>query len=233
MGSTVRLHGVTLGYGQGPQRFPVIDDLSLTVLAGRSLALVGPSGSGKSTLLNIISGLATTDAGEVHIDDIRVDGMTAPQRCDLRRSRIGFVFQAFHLLPHLSAVENAALGSLVRGTGWPEALRRASVALGEVGLAHRMSHRPAELSGGEQQRVALARVLSGAPGLVLADEPTGNLDPAAAELVLATLMRLRDLMDATIVVATHSPVVAAFADERLELAGVAGAHQGGATPPGV
>lgn len=137
--------------------------------------------------------------------------MSFGEACDLRRAKVGFVFQAFHLLPHLSALENAALGGIVRGINRGESLRAASVALGEVGLSHRAEHKPAELSGGEQQRVALARVLAGRPSLVLADEPTGNLDPAATELVVAQIARLHELSGATVLLATHSVPVASIA----------------------
>lgn len=218
MGSAIRLADVTVEYDtRKGARLRVLDSLSLAVEPGSSLAVIGPSGSGKTTILNVLSGLVSPSSGSVLVGDTRVDALSPAEGCDLRRREIGFVFQAFHLLPHLSAIENVAIGAEVRGTTRSAALALAAEALAEVGLAHRQHHRPAELSGGEQQRVALARVLAGRPSLVLADEPTGNLDPAASEMVVQLLARLRDLIDATVVVATHSPLVAALAGARLDL----------------
>jgi len=189
----------------------------MQVASGEVVAIVGPSGSGKSTLLNVVSGLVPVTTGSVVVDDVRVDQLDSAARCDLRRDRIGFVFQAFHLLPHLTALENAAIGAEVRGIHRREAQVKAAAALAEVGLAHRQHHRPAELSGGEQQRVALARTLTASPSLLLVDEPTGNLDPAATDLVIALLRHLHELTNATVLVATHAPTVAALASRRIAI----------------
>lgn len=217
MGARVSLDHVTIGYGAGDSAITVVNDLSLHVDPGGSIALLGPSGSGKSSVLNVVSGIIRPKSGMVTVDETRIDLLTVSGACDFRRSCIGFVFQAFHLLPHLDALENAAIGALVQGVSRHTAKVRAVAALSEVGLGHRTKHRPAELSGGEQQRVALARVLAAQPSLVLADEPTGNLDPAATELVIELLLRLRTLTGATVLVATHSPLVASSCDAAIAL----------------
>lgn len=172
-----------------------------------------------SSLLNVMSGLVRPSSGSVRVGGARVDQLNKDEACDLRRAQIGFVFQAFHLLPHLTAAENVRLGAEISGSSGKDANDLARMALHEVGLEHRASHRPAELSGGEQQRVALARAFAAQPQLILADEPTGNLDPAATELVISMLDHLRVLMDVTVVLATHSMEFAQVAGQRLALDG--------------
>jgi putative ABC transport system ATP-binding protein len=218
MGSTVMFEEVGLIFsGRGDRRVTILDAFSYCVSPGSITAIVGPSGSGKSSVLNLACGLVRPTSGRVVVDETNVTRLSFERCCDLRRHHVGFVFQAFHLLPHLTAVENVALGSAIRGRSSAGAAQEAEEALREVGLAHRAHHRPSELSGGEQQRVALARVLAGKPDLLLADEPTGNLDPAATELVIAQLKRLHELTGTTVLLATHSPAVAAIADAAIEL----------------
>ena len=222
MGSRVVLADVAVQFKAKGHIVDVVSGIAASIPAGGSLAITGPSGSGKSSLLNVMSGLVRPSHGTVLVGEVRVDRLTVDEACDLRRQEIGFVFQAFHLLPHLSAVENIRLGALIGGYPTMEADSLARTALHEVGLDHRADHRPAELSGGEQQRVALARAFAAQPQLVLADEPTGNLDPAASELVVSMLDRLRLLTDATVVVATHSVELAEQAQQKLVLAGANG-----------
>jgi len=175
----VRLVGVTRFFSATQ---PILKDLSLVLLPGERVALQGESGVGKSTLLNLIAGLDVPDAGTIEIAGRRIDNLSTAERTLFRRTELGFVFQAFHLLPHLSALQNTMLPVMLAGT--PEALarKRALTILDELGIAARAEAKPGELSGGEQQRVALARALVHRPKLVLADEPTGNLDPATARL---------------------------------------------------
>ncbi|KAA0218868.1 MAG: ABC transporter ATP-binding protein, partial [Proteobacteria bacterium] len=165
----------------------VLDGVDLNVRRGERVALLGESGSGKSTLLHLIAGLEPVDAGMVRVAGTEVSALDADAAASFRRSAIGFVFQAFHLLPHLDAARNVAVPLLLNGVAAPAALERATAMLARVGLAGRASAWPRELSGGEQQRVALARALVHAPALVLADEPTGNLDPSTAAQALALI----------------------------------------------
>ncbi len=195
----------------------VLRDLDLSVARGSIVALRGESGSGKSTLLNLIAGLEPCDGGTIRIDGTPIDG-TDPDTCAaIRRSTLGFVFQAFHLIPHMDAAHNVAVALLLNGVAAPAALVRAERALADVGLAGRGDAMPAELSGGEQQRVALARALVHGPALLLADEPTGNLDPASAEAALALLARRVREHAAAMLLVTHSEHAAAIADRRLRL----------------
>jgi len=195
----------------------VLDDLALAVAAGEYVAIVGESGSGKSTLLNLIAGLDRPDAGSVRIDGIDVAALSDTERTLTRRAKLGFVFQAFHILPHLTVLQNVELPLVLLGAEPAMRAARAAEMLAAVGLAGRESSMPAELSGGELQRVAVARALVHRPALVLADEPTGNLDPDTADVVLDLLAREVRSRGAAGVLVTHSHVAAARADRVLRL----------------
>ena len=170
------LHGISRQFHQGDSALDVLKGAELAVWAGESVALVAPSGAGKSTLLHIAGLLEHPDAGEVYIDTVATSRLPDIQRTQIRRNDIGFVYQFHHLLPEFSALENVMLPQMIRGLSRVEAAERATELLSYLGLKDRLSHRPAELSGGEQQRVAIARAVANAPRLLLADEPTGNLD---------------------------------------------------------
>ena len=195
----------------------VLDGLCMRVARGERVALLGESGSGKSTLLNVIAGLEPIDAGTVCVSGTMVSALDADQAALLRRASIGFVFQAFHLLPHLDAARNVAVPLLLNGVAPGAALEQASAMLERVGLGGRAGAWPRQLSGGEQQRVALARALVHGPSLVLADEPTGNLDPDTAAQALALIASLVDASGAALVMVTHSAQAAAIAHRRLRL----------------
>ena len=195
----------------------VLRNLDLDVQRGSIVALRGESGTGKSTLLNLIAGLDACDAGTIRLDGAPVDGSDPDAGAALRRSLLGFVFQAFHLIPHMDASHNVAVPLLLNGLHARDALAQAERALGDVGLAGRGGAMPAELSGGEQQRVALARALVHGPSMLLADEPTGNLDPATADAALALLARRVREHGAAMLLVTHSEHAAEIADRRLRL----------------
>lgn len=210
----VRLAGVTRAYQPGR---PLLQDLDLILIEGERVALQGESGVGKSTLLNLIAGLDVPDAGIIEVAGQRIDKLGAAERTLFRRTALGFVFQAFHLLPHLSALQNAMLPLMLAGVGEASSRKQALTMLDELGVVARAYAKPGELSGGEQQRVALARALVHHPKLVLADEPTGNLDPATAKLALDLLLAQCARHGITLLMVTHSPETAALADRRLLL----------------
>lgn len=191
--------------------------VSLAVERGEHVAVMGSSGSGKSTLLNLLGALDRPTAGEVRFLGRDVQTMSDRELAELRNRRIGFVFQSFHLLPRLTALDNVVLPLVYRSTGRRERQRRAEDALRSVGLADRMDHRPTQLSGGQQQRVAMARAIVTEPDLVLADEPTGNLDTVTGEGVLDLLGRLHDERGTALVVITHETAVAARASRTIAL----------------
>lgn len=195
----------------------LLDAVSMRIAPGESVALLGESGTGKSTLLNLVAGLEPVDAGRILVGDVDVCSLSADAAAALRRRRIGFVFQAFHLLPYLSAERNVAVPLLLNGAKPAQALDEARRLLADVGLASRAAAMPRELSGGEQQRVALARALVHRPALVLADEPTGNLDPATAGTVLALIAERVRASGATLLMVTHSEQAASIADRRWRL----------------
>ena len=214
---SLQLDAVEAAYERGPARITVLRGIDLAVEAGEVVAVQGRSGSGKTTLLQIAGALATPAAGTVRIGGRRVDGLDAAARARLRRTTIGFVFQAFHLLPGLSVLDNVALPLLLDGCRRSRARIAAAALVEEVGLADRANHRPAELSGGEAQRVAVARALVSQPAVVLADEPTGNLDDGSATSVLDALVGRARARGICCVVATHDAGVAARADRTLAL----------------
>jgi putative ABC transport system ATP-binding protein len=195
----------------------VLRGLDLSVARGECVALLGESGCGKSTLLNLLAGLDTCDEGEVRIDGIDPAGLSQEEAARFRRRTSGFVFQAFHLLAHLSAERNVAVPLLLTGCALPQALAQARQALARVGLAHRAQALAVQLSGGEQQRVALVRALVHRPALVLADEPTGNLDPATARDALEMMRTELAAHGAALVMVTHSNAASAITDRQLTL----------------
>ena len=199
-------------YGEGPTAVRALDGASLEVGRGEIVAIMGPSGSGKSTMLHLLGALETPSSGSISLGGERYDGLDDAGLTRIRRDRIGFVFQFFNLLPSLSAEENVLLPALIAGEGDEEARSRARALLERVGLGRRMTHLPSELSGGEQQRVSIARALLRDPELVLADEPTGNLDSRSSAEVLELLRGLSEAERQTLVMVTHDPGVAAIAD---------------------
>ena len=204
-------------YIEGDRRHVVLDGAATEIRRGEFVALLGPSGSGKSTLLNLVSGIDTPDAGSIDIDGVRVTDLDERARTLFRRRHIGFVFQFFNLLPTLTVEENLLLPLELKGRLDAAARRRARELLEHVGLADRAATFPDRLSGGEQQRIALARALVHEPALILADEPTGNLDPATGEKMLDLLDRLVRDAGRTLLVVTHSRELAAHADRVLRI----------------
>ncbi|MEV6691786.1 ABC transporter ATP-binding protein [Micromonospora sp. NPDC051196] len=196
---------------------PALRGVSLTVAAGDYVALIGPSGSGKSTLMHLLGGLDRPTGGRLVIGGREVGALSAPELARLRNETIGFVFQAFHLLPRTTAVDNVALPLVYRGVGARQRRERAAAMLGRVGLGHRLDHRPNQLSGGEQQRVAIARALVTDPTVLLADEPTGNLDSTTGAAVLELLERLNAESGVALVMVTHDAEVAARARRRITM----------------
>jgi putative ABC transport system ATP-binding protein len=196
----------------------ILDGLSLRVEPGAVVAIVGESGTGKSTLLNLIAGLELPDAGTIELAGAELGALSDDARTRMRRQAIGFVFQAFHIIPHLTALENVELPLVLQGVASPERIDRASRMLEAVGLGERARAMPGELSGGELQRVAIARALVHRPALVLADEPTGNLDPDTAQSVLALLAASARAGAAATILVTHSEAAAQSADRVLRLA---------------
>jgi lipoprotein-releasing system ATP-binding protein len=218
MSEALRLEAVEKVYHQGTDaEIVVLAGADLALARGEAVALVAPSGAGKSTLLHIAGLLDRPTAGRVLIGGDAADGLDDGGRTRLRRDRIGFVYQFHHLLPEFSALENVALPQRAAARPRGEAEARARTLLDQVGLSHRLGHRPAELSGGEQQRVAFARALANAPALLLADEPTGNLDPDTSEVVFDAMMRLVREAGLAALVATHNPALAARMDRVLRL----------------
>ena len=201
----------------GPQPRVVLDDVSLAVAAGELVAIVGESGTGKSTLLNLVAGLDRPDRGQVIVDGRELAGLDDDALTRFRRERIGFVFQAFHVLPYLTVAQNVALPLALLGIAGDAAQARVAAMLAAVGLADRGTSLPQELSGGEMQRTAIARALVHRPAVVLADEPTGNLDPASAASVLALLRERVQAEHATCLLVTHSRAAAALADRAVVL----------------
>jgi lipoprotein-releasing system ATP-binding protein len=211
------LHGIGRQFHQGDSTLDVLKGAELAVWAGQSVALVAPSGAGKSTLLHIAGLLEHPDAGEVYIDTVATSELTDIERTQIRRNDIGFVYQFHHLLPEFSALENVMLPQMIRGLSRVQASDRAAELLSYLGLKDRLSHRPTELSGGEQQRVAIARAVANAPRLILADEPTGNLDVHTADRVFGTLSQLVRASGLAAIIATHNLDLAAQMDRRVTI----------------
>jgi putative ABC transport system ATP-binding protein len=213
----VELKSVTKRYRRGARDVVALERLSLTVASGEFLSIMGPSGSGKSTLLNLIAGLDVPTEGEVIVQGLRVAAMNDDQVTDMRRTRIGLIFQFFNLLPKVSALANVALPLRAAGVSQRAMLQRAQAALDLVGLGDRADHRPAELSGGEMQRVAVARALVIEPAIILADEPTGNLDSFAGDDILGLIRQCNRDRGVSVLLVTHSAIAAAYGDRVITL----------------
>ena len=214
---TIELRGLAKSYQEGEVEHRVLVSVDLTIPAGDFVVLLGPSGSGKSTLLNLLGGIDTPSSGSVRIGEVELTGLKEPERTLFRRDHIGFVFQFFQLIPTLSVLENVTLPAELAGSSLAEARPLALAMLERVGLLDRAESRPDRLSGGQQQRVAIARALVHSPSLVLADEPTGNLDEHTGAVVLRLLIELTRSQGRTLVMATHNPAIASQADRVLEV----------------
>ncbi|HLH03115.1 MAG TPA: ABC transporter ATP-binding protein [Bryobacteraceae bacterium] len=211
----IRVRGLQKTYHTSDVPVQALRGVDLDVAKGEFLAVVGPSGSGKSTLFHILGGLAAPTDGEVWIDGEDLRRMSDAERTEMRQRKVGFVFQKYNLLPTLTAKDNIAIAQSLAGkTTQPAGFERI---LEELGIAHRLTHRPRALSGGEQQRVAIARALVNEPAILLADEPTGNLDTANSEAVLEILRRLNKSIGQTILMITHNPEAAAYADRTVTM----------------
>jgi putative ABC transport system ATP-binding protein len=210
------VRNITKSLPLGRERIDILKGISFQIFSGDFVSIVGPSGSGKSTLLGIIAGLDNPTSGQVLIDGVDITTMTEGKLATVRNNKIGMVFQAYNLIPTLTAQENVEVPLYVgKHPGSPSA--RAKELLALVGLSHRLTHRPNQLSGGEQQRVAIARALSTDPAIVIADEPTGNLDAKNGENVLQLIATLREQTGKTFIIATHDPVVASHADRAIRI----------------
>jgi putative ABC transport system ATP-binding protein len=213
----VRVRDLHKSFTRGSETIEVLKGLTLDVAAGEFLALMGPSGSGKTTLLNLIAGLDQPTAGEIRIGDSEISAMSESQLARWRTRHVGFVFQFYHLLPVLTAYENVELPLLLLPLSAAERKRQVLTALDLVGLSDRLSHRPGQLSGGQQQRVGIARAIVTDPTLIVADEPTGDLDSKSAGEVLDLLAMLREHLNKTIIMVTHDPHAAERAQRELHL----------------
>jgi putative ABC transport system ATP-binding protein len=215
-GVATRAVAATKVYGKGITAVTALDDVTVEFAAGAFTAIMGPSGSGKSTLMHALAGLDTLTSGEVWLGDQKLSGLNDKQLTLIRRDRVGFVFQAFNLVPTLTAYENITLPSALAGRR-PDS-EWLNTVIDTVGLGDRLDHRPSELSGGQQQRVAVARALAGRPDVIFADEPTGNLDSRSSAEVLSFLQRAVSDFGQTIVIVTHDPVAASYASRVVFLA---------------
>ena len=217
-GKIIEANNISKKFKVGRDQVIALQKTNLSLKIGESLAVVGPSGSGKSTLLHILGGLEMSDSGEIYIDGELVNDESDYLRTIIRNEKIGFVYQFHHLLPEFSAVENVAMPLIIRRVKYSQALKSAKLILSQIGLKDRLSHYPSMLSGGERQRVAIARALITNPCLVLADEPTGNLDSANATDIFNLLLERVKLLDAALIVVTHDSKLARECDQVISLA---------------
>jgi putative ABC transport system ATP-binding protein len=213
----VRIRGLAKSYRRGDQVVPVLSDITLDIMPGDFTALMGPSGSGKSTLLNLIAGIDKPDHGELRVAGVDITALGEAELADWRASHVGFIFQFYNLMPVLTAYENVELPLMLAGLSRTERRERVELMLSAVGLADRMKHYPNELSGGQQQRVAIARAIVTDPLLLVADEPTGDLDRASAADVLAMMQRLNTELGKTIIMVTHDANAAHAARKTIHL----------------
>jgi putative ABC transport system ATP-binding protein len=211
----IELRDLDLSLGRGAARVHILAGISLTIDRGEAVGLVGPSGSGKSTLLMTLAGLERADSGSIKVDGVSLRELGEDALARFRGARIGIVFQSFHLIPTMTALENVSVPLELAGA--PDAFSRARAELEAVGLGERLSHYPAQLSGGEQQRVALARALAPRPSILVADEPTGNLDEATGRAIVDLMFDLKRNRDATLVLVTHDQSLAARCDRTIRL----------------
>ena len=213
----VECHQIKKVYQQGKERVVALDGIDISIKKGAFVALAGPSGSGKTTLLNIIGGLDRADSGRVKVDGRSLNEMSQSQLADLRLKKIGFVFQAYNLIPVLSALENVEFVMLLQGVSGPRRRERAVNVLDDVGLAGKYDRRPAELSGGQQQRVAVARAIVSDPSIVLADEPTANLDSRNANGLLEMMKKMNEMKKVTFIFSTHDHMVMDYARRLIQI----------------
>lgn len=213
----LRAQGIGRAFETGPERLEVLRGVDFEVRRGDLVAIVGPSGSGKSTLLHILGGLDRPTSGRVFLDSLDIFGYPKLDLPKLRSEKVGFVFQFHHLLAEFTVLENVAMPLLIAGRTWVSAVARARQVLEEIGFTNRLGHRPSELSGGEKSKAAVARALVNEPSVVLADEPTGNLDAASTEVLLDLVQDLNERRQVTMLVVTHNPAVAGRAGRRLRL----------------
>lgn len=211
------LRALSKSYGDAGRTLTVINELSFDFAPSGSVAIVGRSGIGKSTLLHLLGGLDRPTAGQVVLDGVDLGSLDADELARIRGKKVGFVFQFHHLLPEFTALENVAMPLLIAGESDENAMKQAQYALERVGLAARATHRPGELSGGEQQRVAVARAIVSSPRVLLADEPTGNLDEQTARLVQDLLLAIQKEQNSLLIIVTHSRELAAAMDQRIEM----------------
>ena len=217
MSASITLRAVTKSYSRGGETLRVLDELDLDMEGGMFYALMGPSGSGKTTLLNLVGGLDHSDSGMIRVGDEDINELSASELAQWRAENVGFVFQGFNLLPVLSARENVELPLLLAPLSKSQRRQQAERALELVGLKDRMNHKPRELSGGQEQRVAIARAIASDPKVILADEPTGDLDRDTADAVLEMLQQLNRELGKTILMVTHDPQAASYASKTIHL----------------